>query len=66
MIYYKTKVVARKVVSILFFKNLTFFGDFPSGTVVKNLPAKAGDMGSIPVPGNPTCHGATKTVHHNY
>ena len=23
-------------------------GDFPGGSVVKNLPAKAGDMGSIP------------------
>ena len=22
--------------------------DFPGGTVVKNLPAKAGDMGSFP------------------
>ena len=26
-------------------------GDFPGGTVVKNLPANAGDMGSIPSPG---------------
>ena len=25
--------------------------DFPAGTVVKNSPAKAGDMGSIPGPG---------------
>ena len=25
--------------------------DFPGGAVVKNLPANAGDMGSIPVPG---------------
>ena len=24
---------------------------FPGGTVVKNLPAKAGDMGSSPDPG---------------
>ena len=24
---------------------------FPAGTVVKNLPANAGDMGSIPGPG---------------
>ena len=24
--------------------------DFPGGSVVKNLPAKAGDVGSIPVP----------------
>ena len=26
----------------------TFEGDFPGGSVVKNLPANAGDMGSIP------------------
>ena len=26
-------------------------GDFPGGTVVKNLPANVGDMGSIPGPG---------------
>ena len=25
--------------------------DFPGGTVVKNLPANAGDMGLIPGPG---------------
>ena len=25
--------------------------DFPGGAVVKNLPANAGDTGSIPVPG---------------
>ena len=25
--------------------------DFPGGTVVKNLPANTGDMGSIPGPG---------------
>ena len=25
--------------------------DFPGGTVVKNLPANAGDLGSIPSPG---------------
>ena len=27
------------------------FRDFPGGPVVKNSPAKAGDMGSIPGPG---------------
>ena len=26
-------------------------GDFPGGTVVKNLPANAGDTGSSPGPG---------------
>ena len=28
-----------------------FYGDFPGGTVVKNLPANAGDTGSSPGPG---------------
>ena len=27
------------------------FGGFPGGSVVKNPPANAGDMGSIPAPG---------------
>ena len=26
-------------------------GNFPGGAVIKNLPASAGDMGSIPGPG---------------
>ena len=26
--------------------------DFPDGPVVKNLPVNAGDMGSVPDPGN--------------
>ena len=47
--------------------------------MVENLPAKAGDMGSIPGPGrshtprirslvqeDPIRHGATKSVHHSY
>ena len=34
---------------------------FPGGSVVKNPPAKAGDM----VWEDPTCCGATKPVHHN-
>ena len=33
---------------------------FPGGAVVKNLPANAGDTGSIPG------LGATKPVRHNY
>ena len=32
----------------------------------KNLPANAGDMGSIPGLKDPTCHEATKPVRHNY
>ena len=39
---------------------------FPGGTVVENLPANAGDMGSGPGPEDPTCRGATKPVCHNY
>ena len=40
--------------------------DFPGGAVVKNPPANAGDTGSIPDLEDPTCHGATKPVRHNY
>ena len=36
--------------SYYFFQEL-FPGDFPGGTVVKNLPANAGDKGSSPSPG---------------
>ena len=35
--------------------------DFPAGLVVKNLPANAGDMGSVPWE-DLTCCGATKPV----
>ena len=38
----------------------------PGGSVVKNLPANARDIGSILVREDPTCHGATKPVCHNY
>ena len=31
--------------------NNIFYWDFPGGTVVKNLPANAGDTGSSPGPG---------------
>ena len=30
------------------YKLMVGLGDFPSGAVVKNLPANAGDMGSNP------------------
>ena len=40
--------------------------DFPGGTVVKSLPADAGDTGSILGPGRSPMPGATKPVHHNY
>ena len=37
---------------------------FPGGSVVKNLPANAGDMGYILE--DPTCHGATQPWCHKY
>ena len=40
-------------------------GDFPGGTVVKNLPANAGVVVQALVQEDPTCCGATKTVGHN-
>ena len=39
--------------------------DFPSGTVHKNLPANAGDTGSIPGLEDSTCHRAAEPVCHN-
>ena len=39
---------------------------FPGGAVVENLPANAEDMGSNPGLEDPTCHGATRPVSHNY
>jgi len=43
----------------VFRQNLEF-GGFPGGSVVKNLLANAGDTGSIPDLGAPTCCRATK------
>ena len=39
---------------------------FSGGRVVKNPPAKAGDMGSIPAQGRSHTHKATEPVCHNY
>ena len=40
---------------------------FPGGSVVKNPPATAGNMGSIPGSGKKsTCHRAAKPVSHDY
>ena len=39
---------------------------FPGGSVVKNLSANAGDMGSVPDPGRFHMPPATKPVHLNY
>ena len=41
-------------------------GDFPGGPMVKNTPANGEDIGSIPDWKDPTCHIATKPMHHNY
>ena len=38
----------KKMVIIRHVKQKQSLGDFPDGTVVKNLPASAGDMGSSP------------------
>ena len=38
---------------------------FPGDSVVKNLPASAGDTDLIPGIGRFHCHGATKPMHHN-
>ena len=40
--------------------------DFPGGTVVKTLPANAGDTVRALVREDPTCHTATKPVCHSY
>ena len=40
--------------------------DFPGDPVVKNPPANAGDMSSIMVREDATCHGTIKPVWHNY
>ena len=39
--------------------------DFPGGPVVEQPRAKARVMGLIPGPGDPTCCGSSKPVHHN-
>ena len=45
---------------------ISSYWDFPGGTVVKNLPAMQGTRVRALVREEPTCHGATKPVHHNY
>ena len=46
------------------FKNSSYA--LAGGLVVKNLPVKVGDMGSILVQEVSICLRATKPVHHNY
>ena len=44
-----------------------FLEDFPNGLGLKDLPANAGIYYVISlVWEDPTCHGATKSVHHSY
>ena len=40
--------------------------DFPGGAVIKNPPANAGNTVRSLIQEDPTCHGATKPVCHNY
>ena len=42
------------------------FKGFPGDAVIKNLPANAGTRVQALVQEYPTCHRATKPVHHNY
>ena len=51
---------------ILLLNNQENSWGFPGGTVVKNPPANAGTRVRALVREDPTCHGATKPVHHNY
>jgi len=63
------RIVYNKPIFLYFQENVilkTHNTDFPGGPVVKNLPASAGDMGSIPGLEDPTCHGKTKPEGHNY
>ena len=39
---------------------------FPGGAVVKNPPANSGSWVRVLIWEDPTCHGATKPVQHNY
>ena len=48
-LFHKTEMDDRELMYPTPIKNLQW--DFPGGTVVKNPPAKAGDMGSSPGPG---------------
>ena len=40
--------------------------DFPGGTVVKNPPPRQGTQVRALVREDPTCHGVTKPLRHNY
>ena len=46
-----------RVLVLLFFNNKYFDMGFPGGSVVKDLPAKSGDVGLIPGPGRSPTEG---------
>ena len=50
ILIYRCSANPNKNTTRMFFKEITMSG-FPGGTVVKNPPANAGDMGSSPGPG---------------
>jgi len=57
----------RNTCFIFFEASRSLIRDFPGGPVVRNPPASAGNMGSIPGPGeDPKGCRATKPVHGNY
>ena len=45
---------------------MTILGGFPCGSVVKNLPASAGDTVELPGQEDPTCRRATRPLWHSY
>ena len=52
------------ITTVLTLKNI--IQDFLGGPVVKNLPANAGDLGSIPGPGRSHMLQGPKPMCHNY
>jgi hypothetical protein len=60
------KVPGTQSLRKIFVKIFKNFRDFSGGPVDKNLPANAGDVGSVPGLGGFYLHRADKPVHHNY
>ena len=60
--WYKKGCISKHLIKERLFKST---GDFPCGTVDKNLPANAGDTGSISCPGRFHMPRATKPVPHS-
>lgn len=48
------------------FSKIILCRNFPGGTVDKNLPVNAWDVGSIPGRGRPNMPRSKEAVHHNY